>query len=114
MKRLRERYGNLQAPLTIHDAPNKKDHLSVVPANSEDLILLRGLVGHNVLHVAPQDAAEVVDGGGVQGFVLPELVDGGAGDAVVLDEGIGGLVGPLQGLPKRRVDDQDSTSLPIR
>ena len=103
---LRERYGNVKGP-TCHSRcfyGSKKDHLSVVFGKSQDLILLRGLVGHNVLHVAPQDAAEVVDGGGVQGFVLPEL----------LDEGIGGLVGPLQGLPERRIDDQDSTSLPIR
>lgn len=32
-----------------------------------------------MLHIAVQDAAEVVDGGGVQGLVLTELVNGGAG-----------------------------------
>lgn len=39
-----------------------------------------------MLHIAVQDAAEVVDGGGVQGLVFTELVDGGAGEVVVLDQ----------------------------
>ena len=41
-----------------------------------------------MLHIAVQDAAEVVDGGGVQGLVFTEFVDGGAGEVVVLDHGV--------------------------
>ena len=73
------------------------------------LVILRGCIGHDVLHGTMQNPAEVIDGGGVQGFILPQFVDGGAGNVVVLDEGIGGFFRPLQGLPKRRIDDQDST-----
>lgn len=53
-----------------------------------------------MLHIAVQDAAEVVDGGGVQGLVFAELVDGGAGEVVVLDQGVGGLAGCAERFPE--------------
>lgn len=60
-----------------------------------------------MLHIAVQDAAEVVDGGGVQGLVLTELVDGGAGEVVVLDQGVGGLAGCAERFPEGGVDDHE-------
>lgn len=77
---------------------------------SKGLVLVRGDIGHDVLHVAVEDPAEVVDGGGVQGLVLAELVQGGAGDMVVFDEGVGGLGGCFQRLPEGGVDDHGGTS----
>ncbi len=58
-----------------------------------------------MLHIAVQDAAEVVDGGGVQGLVFTELVDGGAGEVVVLDQSVGGLAGCAERFPEGGVDD---------
>ena len=71
------------------------------------MVLGRGDVGHDVLHIAVQDAAEVVDGGGVQGLVFTEFVDGGAGEVVVLDQGVGGLAGCAERFPEGGVDDHE-------
>ena len=54
-----------------------------------------------MLHIAVQDAAEAVNGGGVQGLVFTELVDGGAGEVVVLDQGVGGLAGCAERFSRR-------------
>ena len=55
---------------------------------------------HHAIHVASQDAAEVVDGGGVHRLILPEFINGRAGDMVVPDKGLGGFMGAPQRLPK--------------
>ena len=52
---------------------------------SELLIIFGWDVLCDVLDLAVEDAAEIVDRGGVQGFVFSQLVDGGAGNAVSVD-----------------------------
>lgn len=52
-----------------------------------------------------QNPAEVIDGGGVQGFILAQFVNGGAGNVVVFDEGVGRFPGFFQGLPEGGVVD---------
>ena len=66
----------------------------------QDLVLVGWDIFHNALHGASEDAAEVIDGGGVQGLVLTELIDGGTGNPVVFDQCIGGLRRIAQGVPK--------------
>ena len=43
--------------------------------------------------LAVQDAAKVVDRGGVERFVLSQFVNGGTGDVVIFDQTIGRLAG---------------------
>ena len=55
------------------------------------MVLVRRDIGHNVFDVATEDAAEVIDRGGCDGFILSELINGGAGDVMIFDERIGGF-----------------------
>ena len=47
-----------------------------------------------------ENAAEVVEGCGGDGFVVAQLVDGGTGDAIILDQRVGGFAGGSQCFPK--------------
>ncbi len=76
------------------------------------MVLVRRDIGHNVFDVATEDAAEVIDRGGCDGFILSELINGGAGDVMILDQGIGRFLGRGKGFPKRIVNDHLCTSLP--
>ena len=67
------------------------------------MIFLAWNILHNFFHPALQNPAQVIDGGGVERLVFPQLVDGGAGDAVVLDEGVGRFGGSSECGPKRCV-----------
>lgn len=40
----------------------------------------------NIRDIAVKDAAKVVDGGSVHGFIFAEFVDGGAGNMMVIDQ----------------------------
>lgn len=76
------------------------------------MVLVRRDIGHNVFDVAAEDAAEVIDRGGCDGFILSELINGGAGDVMIFDQGIGRFLGRGKGFPKRIVNDHLCTSLP--
>ena len=77
---------------------------------SKDLIFVGGDIFHDGFHRAGEDAAEVVDGGGIEGLVSAQLVDGGAGDPVIFDQGIGGLRRIAQGIPKGSVGNDMTAS----
>jgi len=66
----------------------------------QNLIFLAGNILHDMLNTAVQDAAEVIDGGGIQGFILAELIQGGTGNAVILGKGVGGFTGCPEGDPE--------------
>lgn len=76
------------------------------------MVLVRRDIGHDVFDVATKDAAEVIDRGGCDGFILSELINGGAGDVMIFDQGIGRFLGRGKGFPKGTVNDHLCTSLP--
>lgn len=69
------------------------------------MVLVRRDIGHNVFDVAAEDAAEVIDRGGCDGFILSELINGGAGDVMIFDQGIGRFLERGKGFPKGSVND---------
>lgn len=66
----------------------------------QGLIFVGRDVFRNVFQLAVQYAANIIQRGGVQGFVLAQFIDGGAGNVVVMNEGIGRLIGILQRYPE--------------
>jgi len=52
-----------------------------------------------------EDAAQVIQGGGIYRQILPQLVDGGTGDVVIFDQRVCGFLGIAQGFPKPPVND---------
>lgn len=76
------------------------------------LIGFRGDIAEDLLDGAVEDAAQIVEGGSAQRFVLPQPVDGGGGNVMILDEGIGGFSGFLQRLPKGGVNQHSDTPFP--
>ena len=69
------------------------------------MIIFAGNVFHNICNGATKNAAQIVDGGGIDGFVFTKFVDGGTGNAVILDQCIGGFGRALQCEPKWPITD---------
>ena len=60
------------------------------------LVFLAGDVFQYFLHPAVENAAKVIECGGVDGLIFAELVDGGAGDAMSGNQRICGFPGGFQ------------------
>ena len=73
----------------------------------QGLIAGTGYIFHHIGHFAAQNAAKIIDGGGVQGAIVAEFVDGGTGDAMIFDQGVGGLAGGMKRAPKWLVRNQN-------
>ena len=63
-----------------------------IAPDSERLVIFGRDVLHDFTNSTIENSAKVVNGGGVQRLVFPQLVDGGAGDMVVFDQGVGGFI----------------------
>ena len=47
--------------------------------------MFAGAVDYDVLYPTIENAAQIIDSGGIDRLVVPQLINGGAGDAVVFD-----------------------------
>ena len=67
-----------------------------------------GEIPEHVLHIAGEDAAQVVQGGGGDVPVLLQGVQRPPAEGIVLDERVGGEPPAFQGLPQRVIHDHQN------
>ena len=75
----------------------------------QGVIFGRGDIFHYGFNSAVENAAQIVDGGGIQRFVFSELVYGWAGNAIILYKGVGGFSWIFESFPKRSINNHSIT-----
>ena len=70
----------------------------------QELVGIGGDIFQDVFHPAVQDAAQVIDGRCIEGFVFAQLVNGGTGNVMNFDQSIGGFGRCAECIPKTLVN----------
>ena len=78
------------------------------------MISVRRCVTHHFLNIAVENTTEVVDGGGIDGFIVAQAINGGAGNVVLVNQRVRGFFGLLQGSPEWLICNHTGSPLMVR